>query len=156
MSELLIAISLVTVVFVRMMLFQFATLGAIYFPLVLAAFGFASLLYNRSRAYTRGRGRVRSLYAAERATQGVFFLLLAGVLAGGLYTVFVYLGFEPVYLMADLRPKHAWLLLFLAPMFMAIPGVVCLRLAIEIAAADFLGHRGPRELRRRIREGLGE
>ena len=94
-SELLIAMSLVTIVFVRVMLFQFATLGAIYFPLVLAAFGFASLLYNRSRAYTRGRGRVRSLYAAERATQGVFFLLIAGVLAGGLYTVFVYWVLSP-------------------------------------------------------------
>lgn len=155
-AEQLIAMSMLLVIFVQVLTFRFGPIGAIYLPLIVATFSFSSLLFNRSRAYTRGRTRTRSLYAAERSMQGAFYLLIAGLLGVGLYGVFLYVGFTPVESLADLRAKHAWLLVFVVPFFLVIPGLVCLRLSIQTAAMDFLGTRSPTEIRRRIRDGLGE
>lgn len=149
--ELLISFS-IFVVFFNVLRFDFAAIGTIFLPLVVAMFSFTSLLYNRARAYGKSRSRTRSLYAAERAMQGAFFTLLSGLLGVGMYGAFVYCGFasgEPT------QAKHLWLLLFFIPVLLLVPGVVCFLLAVRSASVDFLGPRSPWELRKRIREGGG-
>lgn len=152
-AELMIALSLVYAL-VPIVLFRLEVVGAVYFALILAGFAFASLLYNRSRAYSAGRARFRSLVAAEFAMHGVLRLLLAAVLGASLYAVFLGLGFQRLDRLEDITRKHLWFLLFLVPLFVTIPGVVGLRRAIEMAAVDFPGYSlSTRRIIRRVRDG---
>lgn len=155
-AEGLIAFSLVGIFFSKLLTFEFGLIASILFPLIIGAFTFASLLYNRSRAYSSGRVQIRSLVAAERAMQGAFYFLTVAMLGAGMYSAFLYAGFQPITSASELQRKHGWLLLFLVPMFMLIPGFVQLRKAIQLAAVDFLGVHTTREIRKRVRSGTGK
>ncbi|WP_093204608.1 hypothetical protein [Variovorax sp. YR750] len=136
------------------LMFRLEPIGAVYFALILAGFAFASLLYNRSRAYTKGRARFRSLVAAETAMQGVFNLLISALLGASMYATFLSMGFVRLDRMEDLTLRHIWLLVFLVPMFMTVPGLVSLRRAIEIAAIDLVGfYTRRRVIARRVWDG---
>lgn len=152
-AELCVALSMLYSL-VPILMFRLEPIGAVYFALILAGFAFASLLYNRSRAYTKGRARFRSLVAAETAMQGVFNLLISALLGASMYAMLLAIGFVRLDHIEDLTPKHIWLLVFLVPMFMTIPGVVSLRRAIEIAAIDFVSfYTRHRVVARRVWDG---
>lgn len=152
-TECLVGLALLYAL-IPIFLFQLETVGAVYFALVLAGFAFCSLLYNRSRAYTEGRARFRSLVAAEMAMHGVLHLVFAALLGAGLYAFFLGIGFRRLEGLEGLERKHLWLFLFVVPMFITITGVVALRRAIEIVAVDFSGGSvSRRRIIRRVRDG---
>lgn len=153
LTELIVGLSLAYAV-VPIALFRLETIGALYFALVLAGFAFSSLLYNRSRAYSTGRARFRSLVAAEMAMHGVLHLLLAAILGAALYAFFLGIGFNRLDGLEGLERKHLWLFLFWIPLFLTIPGLVALRRAVEVLAVEFTGWSlSRREIIRRVRAG---
>lgn len=131
--------------------FRFAPIGQIAIPLLAVFFGFSSLLFNRARAYSKGRSRVRTLYAAERAMQATLFTLVGLLVGAAFYGLFVWYGFEPN---QPVSSKTALLLVFLFPYFLIQLGAVCFMLALRIASKEYLFRLSPKDLRRRIGQGL--
>lgn len=131
--------------------FQFASIGQVAVPLVAAFFGFSSLLFNKARAYSKGRSRTRALYAAERALQAALFGL-AGLLVGAaMYGLFVWFGFAPG---QPISKKHGLLFLFFFPYALIQTGYACFMIALRIAGKEYLYSITPLKLRRRIDDGL--
>ena len=133
------------------MRFEFEAIGRICIPLLVVFFGFTSLLFNRARAFSKGRSRVRCMYAAERAFQATMFAFLGLLLGTGMYALFVIFGFAPNQV---LEGKHAWLLLFFLPHLLIQTSVVCFLLAFRTIAIEFLGPLSPRTIRQRLKDGL--
>lgn len=71
-------------------------LGPVVFPVLAVFYGFAALLYNRSRALSAGPEQRRSLYAAERALQATVLLLCGVALAAGIHVFFLMIGRTPI------------------------------------------------------------
>jgi hypothetical protein len=136
--------------------FRLVGIGALYFALITASFTLAGLLYNRARAFSKGRLRIRSFVAAERAMEGAFHLLVAAALGAGLYALFSAQGFVPLENSTQLPRKHLMLLAFGVPMFMSLDGIVALRLAIQVVGVDLFGKRSLLQLRRQIRNDIDE
>ena len=131
--------------------FDFEPIAKVCIPAVAVFFGFSSLLYNRARAYSRGRSRIRSFYAAERALQATLFALVGTVVGIGMYAIFVWYGFWPG---QELSKKHGFLLLFLIPLLIVQTGFSCFMISIRIVSQEFLRPISVRELHKRIRDGL--
>jgi hypothetical protein len=131
--------------------FEFEPVGRVAVPLAAVFFGFASLLFNRARSYSKGRSRVRTLYAAERSFQATLFAL-AGLLVGvAMYGLFVWFGFAPN---QPVSGKHALLFLFLFPYLLIQTGYVCFMSALRVASKEYMHFLSPLKLRRRIGDGL--
>lgn len=130
--------------------FDFKPLAAFCVPIVILFFGFSSLLFNRGKSLAKGRAQIRSLYAAERATQATTLYLLGIILGTSLYGILVYFGvaFSP----QDPTPAGLWLLLFIGPYAFMQAGFLCFMRALWIVAPQFVRGAGAFELRRRVRQ----
>jgi hypothetical protein len=129
--------------------YNIAFLASLTIPTLAISFGFASLLYNRARALPAGKSRIRSLYAAERATQATVWAL-ASILSGAcLYGLFWYFG-----LFAVPRPSLLYLLLalFLVPYLFLQVAYHTFVYALWSIAPEFLRIVRPIELLRRVRD----
>jgi hypothetical protein len=130
--------------------FEMKPLAALGVPILLAFFGFASLLFIRGRSLAKGRAQFRSLYAAERAVQAAVWHLSAILVGATIYALLVRFGlrFDP------LEPSAAslWLLLFLAPYALMQIGVLAFLRAVWAVAPQFLRGVGAFELRRRVEQ----
>lgn len=131
--------------------FDFEPIAKVCVPAVAVFFGFSSVLYNRARAYSGGRSRIRTLYAAERALQATLFALVGTVVGMGMYSLFVWYGFWPG---QELGKKHGLLIFFLIPLVIVQTGFACFMLSLRVVASEFLRPVSARELRKRIRDGL--
>lgn len=130
--------------------FDLKPLAAFCVPFLIVFYGFAALLFNRGKSLAKGKAQIRSLYAAERATQATV-LYLTGILLGTtLYGILVYLelSFDPQ------RPGLAglWLLLFIAPYALMQAGFVYLMRALRLVAPQLLRPASAFELRRRVQQ----
>jgi hypothetical protein len=130
--------------------FDFKPLAAFCVPIILLFFGFTSLLYNRGRALIKGKGEIRSLYAAERAMQGTVWYLSGIILGTTLYGVLMRFGvtFDP----NAPSPSGLWLLLFLAPYALMQMGLLCLMRAVRVVMPQFFRRVNGLEIRRRIQQ----
>lgn len=131
--------------------FDFEPIAKFCIPAVAVFFGFSSVLYNRARAYSKGRSRVRTLYAAERALQATLFALVGTILGIGMYALFVWFGFWPG---QEISKKHSLLILFLIPYAIIQTGFACFMLSVRIVAREFLRPLSAKELHKRIKAGL--
>lgn len=131
--------------------FEFGAIGQIAVPLLAVFFGFSSLLFNRARAYSKGRSRARTLYAAERALQATLFALVGLLVGAAMYGCFVWSGFAPG---QPVSGRTAFLLLFIFPYLLIQMGAVCFMLSLRIASKEYLRRLPPKSLRHRIRDGL--
>lgn len=130
--------------------FDLKPLAAFCVPFLIVFYGFAALLFNRGKSLAKGKAQIRSLYAAERATQAAV-LYLTGILLGTtLYGIFVYLGlsFDP----QRLGLTGLWLLLFIAPYALMQAGFVYLMRALRLVAPQLLRPASAFELRRRVEQ----
>lgn len=130
--------------------FDLKPLAAFCVPFLVVFYGLAALLFNRGKSLAKGKAQIRSLYAAERATQATVLYLLGILLGTTLYGIFTYLGlsFDPH------RPSPAglWLLLFIAPYALMQAGFVYLMRALRLIMPQFFGGFSAFELRRRIQQ----
>lgn len=130
--------------------FDFKPLAAFCIPMLLVFYGFASLLYTRGRGLAKGKGQMRSLYAAERAVQGTLWYLLGIILGTSLYGIVVRVGvtFDP----SEPSPDGLWLLVFVAPYALMQIGLLCLMGAAWAITPDFSRRLGAFEIRRRVQQ----
>lgn len=130
--------------------FDFKPLAAFCIPMLVVFYGFASLLYSRARALAKGKGQMRSLYAAERAVQGLIWHLFGIILGTTLYGILVRAGvtFDPSAPSSD----GLWLLLFLAPYALMQTGLLCLMRAAWAITPDFSRRLGAFDIRRRVQQ----
>jgi hypothetical protein len=149
--DVVIAFSLFVAFCVFVLNFRFGPIGAISIPLLAVFYGFSSLLYNRSRAYTRGHSRIRSLYAAERAMQATLFAVTGLLIGGGMYALFAWFGFTPG---EEISKKHVALFAFIFPYAFIQAGLKCFLIALRVASVEFMRPLSPRLLRKRIGDGL--
>jgi hypothetical protein len=130
--------------------FDLKPLAAFCVPFLIVFYGFAALLFNRGKALAKGKAQIRSLYAAERATQATVLYLLGILLGTTLYGILMYLGlsFDPQ------RPGLAglWLLLFIVPYALMQAGFVYLMRALRLVAPQLLRGASAFELRRRVEQ----
>ena len=128
--------------------FDFKPLAALGVPVLLAFFGFSSLLYLRSRALAKKREQLRSLYAAERAMQGALWHVTGILAAVAVYAVLMRLGVK--FDASAPSIGGLWLLLFLAPYALLQAGLVSFLRAVWIVAPQFFPTVGPRAIRQRV------
>jgi hypothetical protein len=129
--------------------YNIAFLASLTIPTLAVSFGFASLLYNRARALPNGKSRIRSLYAAERATQATLWAL-ASILSGAcLYGLFWYFGLFSV---PRPSPLYLFLAAFLFPYAFLQMAYHTFVYALWSIAPQFLRNVRPIELLRRVRD----
>jgi hypothetical protein len=130
--------------------FDFKPLAAFCIPMLVVFYGFASLLYGRARALAKGKGQMRSLYAAERAVQGLIWYLFGIILGTTLYGILVRAGvtFDP----SAPSPDGLWLVLFLAPYALMQIGLLCLMRAAWAITPDFSRRLRASDIRRRVQQ----
>ena len=130
--------------------FDFKPLAAFCIPMLVVFYGFASLLYSRARALAKGKGQMRSLYAAERAVQGLIWYLFGIILGTTLYGILVRLGvtFDPSAPSLD----GLWLLSFLAPYALMQTGLLCFMRAASAITPDFARRLGAFDIRIRMQQ----
>lgn len=108
----------------------------------------AALFFNRARGLPRGPSKIRSLYAAERATQGIAFTLV-GTVAG--IVIFAW----GIYFEYSLHPAfplvRIWPLLFILPLAFILWGYVAFTLALRVISREFLHPLSAKEVARRIK-----
>lgn len=131
--------------------YQFDLIVKIAVPLVAVFFGFSSLLFNRARAYTKGRSRVRTLYAAERALQATLFALIGLLVGGAMYGLFFWFGFSNDSVESG---KGGYLLVFILPNALIQVGFVCFLVSLRIAGKDYLKFISSKDFIIRINSGL--
>ena len=127
---------------------DFRPLAAFCIPILIAYFGFSSLLYVRGRSLAKGRGQFRTLYAAERAMQATIWHLFGIILGISLYGLLRLAGIaldsgQPV-------PAGVWLLLFLAPYSLMQIALFHFMDAAWAISPSVLGRTSPSEVRRRV------
>jgi hypothetical protein len=130
--------------------FDFKPLAAFCIPMLVVFYGFASLLYSRARALAKGKGQMRTLYAAERAVQGMIWYLFGIILGTSLYGILVRVGvtFDP----SAPSPQGLWLLLFVAPYMLMQVGLLCFTRAAWAITPDFSRSLGAFDIRRRVQQ----
>lgn len=128
--------------------FDLKPLAAFCLPVLVAFFGFTSLLYMRGRSLARGKAQVRTLFAAERTMQGTLAYLAGIVLGATVYGLLRYAGFQ----FDPGRPTASglWLLLFLAPYALMQAGIGLFIAGAWIIVPQFLRPVSPYEVWRRI------
>ena len=129
---------------------DFKPLAAFCVPILVVFYGFASLLFTRGRALTKGPWQVRSLYAGERALQATLWYL-CGIILGT--TVYGLAGYLDIPFEAG-KPwlVALWLLLFLVPAALMQIGVVYFLRAIWVIAPQLLRKVDAFEVARRVQE----
>ncbi|MDB5730182.1 MAG: hypothetical protein JWQ03_77 [Variovorax sp.] len=108
----------------------------------------AALFFNRARALPRGPNKVRSLYAAERATQAIAFTLV-GALLGVVF--FAWGSYFESAAKIDSSMPHPWLLIFFLPLIFVGWGYFTFALALRVISREFLYPLSAREIARRIK-----
>src|SRR5688500_1283978 len=128
--EVSLALVFLGVVVHHVFTFDFKPLAALCIPILVVFFGFASLLYTRGRSLAKGKGQMRSLYAAERAMQATIWYLFGIILGTSLYGVLMRFGvaFNP----SEPSPGGLWLVLFLAPYALMQMGLLCFMRAVWV------------------------
>jgi hypothetical protein len=121
-------------------------LAAFCLPVLVAFFGFTSLLYMRGRSLSRGRDQLRTLIAAERAMQAAVWYFTGIVTAMALYGLLQLL---------DVGAKSAALLLFLAPYALMQAGFILFMRAAWLIAPQFIRRVPAQEIWRRVRHQPG-
>ena len=129
---------------------DFKPLAALCLPIIAVFFSFSSLLFIRGRSLAKGRGQMRSLYAAERAMQATIWYLFGIILGTSLYGILMRFGvmFDP----SEPSPDGLWLLLFLAPYAFMQIGLVCFMRAVWVITPHFFRRLGAFELARRVQQ----
>jgi hypothetical protein len=127
---------------------DFKPLAAFCIPILIAYFGFSSLLYVRGRSLAKGRGQFRTLYAAERAMQATIWHLFGIILGVSLYGLLRFVGIaldsgQPV-------PAGVWWLLFLAPYSLMQIALFNFMHAAWAISPSLLGRTSPFQVRRRV------
>jgi hypothetical protein len=130
--------------------FDFKPLAAFCVPIVILFFGFSSLLFNRGKSLAKGKAQIRSLYAAERATQATILYLLGIILGTSLYGILVYFGvaFNP----REPTLAGLWLLLFVGPYGFMQAGLLRFMRALWLVAGQFGRGASAFEIRRRVQQ----
>jgi hypothetical protein len=126
---------------------QLLELAKLCFPILAILFGFAALLYNRSRAIQPGPSQRRSLYAAERALQATILFLL-GVATGTIIaTITSELKIDMTY-----RSGSSFLLLtYLIPIMLVLYSFCSFFFAVRAISHGVVRYVGTRQLLRKIR-----
>ena len=130
--------------------FDFKPLAALCIPIIAVFFSFSSLLFIRGRSLAKGRGQMRSLYAAERAMQATIWYLFGIVLGTSLYGILMRFGVT--FDASAPAPAGLWLLLFLAPYALMQIGLLCFLSAIWAITPHFFRRLGAFELARRVQQ----
>ena len=128
--------------------FDFKPLAALCLPILVVFFGFASLLYTRGRSLAKGKGQVRSLFAAEHAVQATIWHLTGIIVVMNLYGVLT--RFDVTVNPGEAPGEALWLLLFLVPYALMQIGLLCFMRAVWIVAPHFFHRLRAFELRRRV------
>lgn len=128
--------------------FDFKPLAGFCVPILVLFFGFASLLYNRGRSLAKGKAQIRSLYAAERATQATIWYLFGIIVGITVYGILMYFGIT--FDWKAPTPAGLWLLLFVVPFALMEIGFVSFMRAVWIITPQFFRRTSPFELQRRI------
>jgi hypothetical protein len=129
---------------------HFRPLAVFFLPLLVAFFGFTSLLYMRGRSLRRGKAQIRTMYAAERSMQATVWYLTGIVLAMAIYGLLqiVPFRFDP----REPTLQGLWLLAFAAPYALMQAGLVLFMRAAWIVASQMLRRVTPYEVWRRIKD----
>jgi hypothetical protein len=127
---------------------DFRTAASVFVSISATYIAVAALFFNRARALPRGPSKVRSLYAAERATQAIAFTLV-GFLLG---VVFFAWGsyFESAANVTSSAP-NPWLLVFFLPLIFVGWGYFSFVLALRVISREFLHPLSARDIARRIK-----
>lgn len=120
---------------------DFRPLAAWCLPVLIVFFAFASLLYSRGKALAKGRGQIRSLYAAERAMQAAVWHFFGIASGAALYAVLGHFG-----------AGGPWLLLFAIPFAFMQTALLSFMRAMWVISPLYLRRVGPFELRRRVEQ----
>ncbi len=110
-----------------LMLKEYVFLGGLCFPVLAVLFGFAALLYNRSRALPSGPAQRRSLYAAERALQATIIFVLGVGSAAIVATLTTYLGLD----ISNTHQSPKLLLIFFIPIMLVLFSFGAFHLALR-------------------------
>jgi hypothetical protein len=130
---------------------DFRPLAAFGVPILLAFFGFSSLLYLRGRSLAKGSAQFRSLFAAERAMQGAVWHLSGIIVGTSLYSLLAHFGVSVD--AGEASVAGLWiLLLFLAPYALMQVGLLSFMRAVWVVAPHFFRSVGPLEIRRRVEQ----
>jgi hypothetical protein len=121
-------------------------LAAFCLPVLVAFFGFTSLLYMRGRSLSRGRDQLRTLLAAERAMQAAIWYFTGIVAAMAMYGIVQLLG---------IGPGSPALLVLLAPAVLMQAGLVLFMRAAWLIAPQFIRRVSTQEIWRRVRHQPG-
>ncbi|MBI5278422.1 MAG: hypothetical protein HY854_18425 [Burkholderiales bacterium] len=123
-------------------------LAALCLPVLVAMFGFTSLLYMRGRSLSRGRDQMRTLFAAERAMQGAIWYFTGIVAAMALHGLVQLLDIahDP----ADPGIESLALVLFLGPYAHMQTGFTLFMRAAWLVAPQFMRTVPTREIWRRV------
>lgn len=123
-------------------------LAAFGLPVLVAYFGFTSLLYLRGRALARSSEQVRTLFAAENAMRATLCHLVGIAAGASVHGLLQFAGFH----FDPARPGLAglWLLLWLLPWGFVQAGQLLFLRAAWVVAQQFLRPVTVREVWRRV------
>lgn len=127
---------------------ELRTAGAALVPILATYIATAALLFNRARALPRGPSKVRSLYAAERATQATVFTIV-GLILG--VVIFAWGAWISAAMKTPSPAVAAWSFLYFVPLLFLQTGYQCFTLALRVVAREFLHPLGAKEIARRVR-----
>lgn len=131
---------------------QFGSLALVCAPVLALLFGFAALLYGRTRALTAGREQRRSLYAAERALQSAVLFMVA-VAIGAIIALVIWMSSAAkgaISVTGDLN-LVSW---FFVPIMLTLYSFACFFFALRTVAHRLFRWVPVRELARRVKNGL--
>lgn len=129
---------------------NFKPLAAFCVPILVVFYGFASLLFARGRALSKGPWQTRSLYAGERALQATLWYLLGVILGTTVYGLARYVGIP--FDAGKPGVVALWLLLFLVPAALMQIGLLYFMRALWIVAPELLRRVDASEVARRVLE----
>ena len=129
---------------------DFKPLAAFCVPVLIVFYGFASLLFARGRALSKGPWQVRSLYAGERALQATLWYLSGIILGTTVYGLARYLGIP--FDAGERWVVALWLLLFLVPAALMQIGLLCFMRALWVITPQLLRRVDAFEIARRVHE----
>lgn len=126
---------------------EFFFLATLCLPILAILFGFAALLYNRSRAFPSGPAQRRSLYAAERALQATI-LFASGLAIGAIIiTITLQLKIDT----GGAEPESKLLLIFFIPIMLILFSFGVFLLSFRAISHGMLKPVPIREMLKRIR-----
>ena len=127
---------------------QFEAFAKAVIPIVAIYLATSGLLYNRARAFAKGRSKTRSLYAAERSTQAVIFTLIGIMIGSSIFSLTSWFGLG---LIPSAGIKNAWALVYFLPLAFIMFGYRSYLFCIRAISKEFLHPLSAREISRRIK-----